>query len=78
MAAVLGDEKPNQVSGRDHAAPGDMDEKRSVTLNGSPSEDIGVARDGMKLHPQPTADPLDPLNWSSAKKHTILAIVMYL
>lgn len=78
MAAVLGDEKPNKVLGSDPAVPVDMDEKRSVTLNGSPSEDVGVVRDGMKLHPQPTADPLDPLNWSSAKKHTILAIVMYL
>lgn len=78
MAAVLGDEKPNKALGSDQAVPVDMDEKRSVTLNGSPSEDVGVVRDGMKLHPQPTADPLDPLNWSSAKKHTILAIVMYL
>ncbi len=78
MAAVLGDEKPNKVLDSDYAAPVDLDEKRSVTLNGSPSEDIAVVRDGMKLHPQPTADPLDPLNWSSAKKHTILAIVMYL
>lgn len=78
MAAVLGDEKPNDVLGKDYAASVDMDEKRSVTLNGSPPEDIGMVKDGMKLHPQPTADPLDPLNWSSAKKHTILAIVMYL
>lgn len=27
-------------------------------------------------HPQATSDPLDPLNWSSFRKHTILAIVM--
>ena len=37
-----------------------------------------VTRDGVKVHPQPTADPLDPLNWSWIKKHSILAIVMYL
>lgn len=37
-----------------------------------------VTRDGVRLHPQPTTDPLDPLNWSSFQKHTILAIVMFL
>lgn len=41
------------------------------------SYDHSVLRDGVKLHPQPTADPLDPLNWSSFKKHTILGIVMF-
>ncbi|PGH00327.1 hypothetical protein AJ80_09182 [Polytolypa hystricis UAMH7299] len=35
-----------------------------------------VTKDGIKLHPQPTADPLDPLNWSSVRKHVILGIVM--
>ena len=51
---------------------------------GSPEEpdiqasyDHSVMRDGVKLHPQPTVDPLDPLNWSSLKKHTILGIVMF-
>jgi hypothetical protein len=43
----------------------------------SDSEDeILVTKDGIKLHPQPTADPLDPLNWSFLKKHVILGIVM--
>lgn len=37
----------------------------------------GVIRNGIKVHPQPTADPLDPLNWSTFKKHTILGIVMF-
>ncbi|KAF3384880.1 Protein HOL1, partial [Penicillium rolfsii] len=32
---------------------------------------------GSKVHPQPTTDPLDPLNWSSIQKHVILAIVMF-
>lgn len=41
------------------------------------SYDHSVLRDGVKLHPQPTADPLDPLNWSSFKKHTILGVVMF-
>ncbi|KAL2011057.1 hypothetical protein VTN00DRAFT_3775 [Thermoascus crustaceus] len=35
-----------------------------------------VTSDGIKLHPQPTSDPLDPLNWSSLRKHIILGIVM--
>ncbi len=34
--------------------------------------------DGMPLHPEPTDDPLDPLNWTSVRKHTALAIVMWL
>lgn len=37
-----------------------------------------VSKDGVVLHPQPTADALDPLNWSLYKRHTILAIVMFL
>ncbi|CAI7620479.1 unnamed protein product [Penicillium bialowiezense] len=36
-----------------------------------------VNKNGIKLHPQPTADSLDPLNWSSLQKHVILAIVMF-
>lgn len=39
----------------------------------SSSEDAGIA-----LHPQPVDDALDPLNWSTFHKHTILAIVMSL
>lgn len=41
------------------------------------TEENFVTRDGVRLHPQPTADPLDPLNWSSFQKHSILAIVMF-
>lgn len=36
-----------------------------------------VNKNGIKLHPQPTADSLDPLNWSSLQKHVILSIVMF-
>ena len=32
---------------------------------------------GIRLHPQPTADSLDPLNWSRLQKHVILSIVMF-
>ncbi|KAL4943620.1 hypothetical protein BDV06DRAFT_234500 [Aspergillus oleicola] len=36
-----------------------------------------VEQNGIAVHPQPTADPLDPLNWSRLQKHTILGIVMF-
>lgn len=45
---------------------------------GTFNQEHEISKDGVRLHPQPTADPLDPLNWSSFRKHTILAIVMYL
>ncbi|PYH90604.1 MFS transporter [Aspergillus ellipticus CBS 707.79] len=38
--------------------------------------DLPIERHGMHVHPTPTTDPLDPLNWSSLQKHTILGIVM--
>ncbi|KAJ5177413.1 Major facilitator superfamily domain general substrate transporter [Penicillium coprophilum] len=36
-----------------------------------------VNKNGIRLHPQPTADSLDPLNWSIFQKHVILSIVMF-
>lgn len=42
------------------------------------SSGVVVVKDNVILHPQPTADPCDPLKWSRFKKHTILSIVMYL
>ena len=52
----------------------------SVDTSAGQAYDVPVSnvlRDGVKLHPQPTVDPLDPLNWSWTKKHTILGIVMF-
>lgn len=37
-----------------------------------------VTKDGIPLHPQPTNDPLDPLNWNEWRKHTMLVIVMWM
>ena len=37
-----------------------------------------VLKDGIRLQPQPTSDPYDPLNWSSFQKNSLLAIVMAL
>jgi hypothetical protein len=44
-----------------------------------PQRVVRLTKDGFKMHPQPVdADPLDPLNWTSVQKHSILAIVMAL
>ncbi|KAI4180612.1 MAG: hypothetical protein LQ346_006953 [Caloplaca aetnensis] len=64
-------EKPKGASAQ-------FDEKAAIDPEIGQAEDIGISKDGLKVHPQPTADPLDPLNWSSFKKNSILAIVMYL
>ena len=77
----------------DGNTPGPTDKKDKIFMverDGSPC-DVGnekgkfphvehhiVSKDGVILHPQPTGDALDPLNWSAYKKHSILAIVMYL
>jgi hypothetical protein len=37
-----------------------------------------ILKDGFRLQPQPTSDPLDPLNWTAFQKNTLLAIVMAL
>ncbi len=52
----------------------DIDSEAASSHDGT--MDAGVTRYGIRLHPQPTADPLDPLNWSSLQKHSILVIVM--
>ncbi|KAF4314309.1 putative mfs transporter protein [Botryosphaeria dothidea] len=68
-------EKTNEDPKPDHVKPSTEDEK----LPGAIETDLAVVlKDGLKLHPQPTSDPLDPLNWSKAKKNTVLAIVMAL
>ncbi|KAK3303887.1 major facilitator superfamily transporter [Chaetomium strumarium] len=46
---------------------------------GQVTEELVLSKDGFPLFPQPVLDDdLDPLNWSSAQKHIILAIVMSL
>lgn len=41
-----------------------------------PKKDISVNQNEAKVHPQPTSDALDPLNWSRLQKSFILGIVM--
>lgn len=80
MAQASIGKKTEKVLGKDNEDPELVQEKGIIYEGGRPSFDIGigVSKDGLKLHPQPTTDPLDPLNWSWMKKHTILAIVMYM
>ncbi|KAK8118259.1 uncharacterized protein PG998_006540 [Apiospora kogelbergensis] len=63
-----------------HKAPGISRQPTTQGLHGlDTNEAVLVGDDGFKLFPQPVAgDPLDPLNWSFAQKHAILAIVMAL
>ncbi len=61
-------------------------EKKPSTLGldsndsvGQATDELVLSKDGLPLFPQPVlGDDLDPLNWSWAQKHTILAIVMSL
>ncbi|KAL8731708.1 MAG: hypothetical protein Q9181_004207 [Wetmoreana brouardii] len=73
MATAIEEKENGSPMTRDN-----FDEKPSTGWETGKVDDVGVSKDGMRVHPQPTADPLDPLNWSSFRKHTILAIVMYL
>ncbi|KAK3356315.1 major facilitator superfamily domain-containing protein [Lasiosphaeria hispida] len=46
---------------------------------GAITDELALSKDGFALFPQPVlSDDLDPLNWSSVQKHTILAIIMAL
>ncbi|TDZ27334.1 Abhydrolase domain-containing protein ACTT2-2 [Colletotrichum spinosum] len=46
---------------------------------GKTTQEVTLTQDGFSVHPQPVhGDALDPLNWSTFQKHTILAIVMAL
>jgi hypothetical protein len=54
-------------------------EKPTHDPAGQITNEIVIGADGFKLFPQPVLDDqLDPLNWSFARKHTILSIVMAL
>lgn len=42
----------------------------------TPTKDISLSQNEIKVHPQLTSDALDPLNWSRLQKNSILGIVM--
>lgn len=51
----------------------DVDAKQETHIK--PDQAITILKDGLAVFPNPTSDPLDPLNWSSVRKHSILAVV---
>ena len=64
----------------DEGRPDALDDKEKHELDPELADTVvegGVMRHGVRLHPQPTTDPLDPLNWTSVRKHSILAVVMW-
>lgn len=54
----------------------DISERRR--LEAAETAEAAVVKDGVRLYPQPTSDPLDPLNWSVWRKHLILGMVMWM
>lgn len=85
MAATTGGEEdtPGSTSKKEQILMVERDEFRSNEVDNEKGnvphvEHQLVSKDGVVLHPQPTADALDPLNWSARRKNPILAIVMYL
>ena len=66
----------NEKTSIDSKSPDEIQGSRKDT-GVRQSYEAAVLKSSIKLHPQPTADPLDPLNWSSFKKHTILGVVMF-
>ena len=53
-------------------------ERSLVAHEAKSSYGTGISTGNVLVHPQATTDPLDPLNWTSLRKHTILGIVMWL
>jgi hypothetical protein len=53
-------------------------ERSVVAQEVKASYGTAITKENVPVHPQATTDPLDPLNWTSLKKHTILGIVMWL
>ena len=54
-----------------------VSEKQSQSESVSDTNNLPIEQHGMHMHPTPTTDPLDPLNWTRLQKHTILGIVMF-
>ena len=81
MSAQFNEKGPEYLAskGEDSAASAnDSNEKSIVDHDAGQTYETAIKKDGVKLHPQPTSDPLDPLNWTGFRKHSILGIVMYL
>ena len=53
-------------------------ESKHVHSNSSETADVRLDKKGIPLVPQPTSDPLDPLNWSAWLKILVLLQVSLL
>jgi hypothetical protein len=71
------EKEPTKVDLGDSQIITAIDEKQSVPIELGVIGETTIEQNGIKIHPQPTSDPLDPLNWSRPEKHTILGIVMF-
>ncbi|KAI9730351.1 MAG: hypothetical protein M1834_005861 [Cirrosporium novae-zelandiae] len=70
-------EKEDRILGDQELPSNEPSKDPSMTEKGALAETHPeLLKDGMHLHPQPTSDPLDPLNWTSIRKHSVLGIVM--
>jgi len=71
------DEKQIQKSFQGHTTGNSTDAIETPIGSGPQVVSDGIVdKNGIRLHPQPTSDPLDPLNWSGLQKHGIISIVM--
>ncbi|KAI9809782.1 MAG: hypothetical protein M1825_000215 [Sarcosagium campestre] len=68
-------EKSGESAGVTPPATSGLVEKEAIET--AEVSELGITKHGVKVHPQPTSDPLDPLNWSAWRKNGILAIVMW-
>ena len=81
MSAQLNKKDPKYFVSEGEAGAGsinDSNEKANFDGDAGRTYETAIKKNGVKLHPQPTSDPLDPLNWTSFRKHSVLGIVMYL
>jgi hypothetical protein len=71
---ITGSESEETVNGSEE----DITERRAIEEEVRKSYGTILKDEKVSLQPEPTRDSLDPLNWSSIRKHTILAIVMWM
>ena len=65
-------------SGKDVEITSSDSESKHVHSNSSQAADARLDKNGIPLVPQPTSDPLDPLNWSPWLKILVLLQVSLL
>ena len=71
-------EMAERLSGANEVQKSVQCEQQAVAQEVADSYGTSLGKDGKQLHPRPTKDPKDPLNWTCYRKHSILALVMYM